>query len=144
MLSGSIDFDVEDKAGYKTEEYTSPVDGRTYYRQVLVESTGFVFNRVWRAIKREVLYMWGNGFVNFMDVDRAWMIFTRMKEGPFALMDKVGLDVIFHSCGNVTAIVDQLESAGLPDVVRFSAEKALGAQAAAQLSDDAWREGVSL
>jgi 3-hydroxybutyryl-CoA dehydrogenase len=30
-----------------------------------------------------------------MDVDRAWMIFTRMKEGPFALMDKVGLDVIW-------------------------------------------------
>jgi 3-hydroxybutyryl-CoA dehydrogenase len=59
------------------------------------ELLGFCFNRVWRAIKREVLYMWGNGFVNFMDVDRAWMIFTRMKEGPFALMDKVGLDVIW-------------------------------------------------
>jgi 3-hydroxybutyryl-CoA dehydrogenase len=59
------------------------------------ELLGFCFNRVWRAIKREALYMWGNGFVNFMDVDRAWMIFTRMKEGPFALMDKVGLDVIW-------------------------------------------------
>lgn len=46
VLSGSIDFDIEDKAGYKTEEYTSPVDGRTYYRQVLVESTGFVFDIV--------------------------------------------------------------------------------------------------
>jgi len=59
------------------------------------ELLGFCFNRVWRAIKRETLYMWGNGFVNFMDVDKAWMIFTRMKEGPFALMDKVGLDVIW-------------------------------------------------
>ncbi|NVM26393.1 MAG: 3-hydroxybutyryl-CoA dehydrogenase [Desulfobacterales bacterium] len=58
------------------------------------EILGFCFNRVWRAIKREVLYMWGNGFVDFRDVDRAWMIFTGMKEGPFALMDKVGLDVI--------------------------------------------------
>ena len=38
--------------------------------------------------------MWGNGFVDFRDVDRAWMVFTGMKEGPFALMDKVGLDVI--------------------------------------------------
>ncbi|MGK2857598.1 MAG: flagella assembly protein FlgT middle domain-containing protein [Thermoanaerobaculia bacterium] len=46
VMSGSIDFDIEDKAGYKTEEYTSPVDGRTYYRQVLVESTGFVFDIV--------------------------------------------------------------------------------------------------
>jgi len=44
IISGSIDFDIRDKAGYKTEEYVSPVDGRTYYRQVLVESTGFVFD----------------------------------------------------------------------------------------------------
>lgn len=59
------------------------------------ELLGFCFNRVWRAIKREVLYMWGNGFVDFQDVDRAWMVFTGMKEGPFALMDKVGLDVVW-------------------------------------------------
>jgi len=43
LLSGVVDFRVEDKSGYKTEEYVSRVDGRTYYRQVLVESTGFVF-----------------------------------------------------------------------------------------------------
>jgi 3-hydroxybutyryl-CoA dehydrogenase len=63
------------------------------------ELLGFCFNRVWRAVKREVLYMWANGFVDFRDVDRAWMIFNGMKEshrfGPFALMDKVGLDVIY-------------------------------------------------
>jgi 3-hydroxybutyryl-CoA dehydrogenase len=59
------------------------------------ELLGFCFNRVWRAVKREVLYMWGNGFVDFQDVDRGWMVFTGMKEGPFALMDKVGLDVVW-------------------------------------------------
>ncbi|MFX1533963.1 MAG: 3-hydroxyacyl-CoA dehydrogenase family protein [Promethearchaeota archaeon] len=59
------------------------------------ELLGFCFNRVWRAIKRETLYMWGNGYVDFKDVDRAWMVFTGMKEGPFALMDKVGLDVVY-------------------------------------------------
>lgn len=59
------------------------------------ELLGFCFNRVWRAIKREVLYMWGNGYVDLQDVDRAWMVFTGMKEGPFALMDKVGLDVVW-------------------------------------------------
>ncbi len=60
------------------------------------EILGFCFNRVWRAIKREVLYMWANGFVDFRDTDRAWMVFTKMKEGgPFALMDKVGLDVVY-------------------------------------------------
>jgi hypothetical protein len=43
LLSGILDFKVEDKSGYKTEEYQSPLDGRTYYRQVFVESTGFTF-----------------------------------------------------------------------------------------------------
>lgn len=46
VVSGVIDFEIADKAGYRTEEYVSPVDGRTYYRQVLVESTGFVFDIV--------------------------------------------------------------------------------------------------
>lgn len=59
------------------------------------ELLGFCFNRVWRAIKRETLYMWGNGFVDFKDVDRAWKVFTGSKEGPFGLMDKVGLDVVY-------------------------------------------------
>ena len=44
IISGIVDFDINDKSGYRTEEYTSPADARTYYRQVLVESTGFVFD----------------------------------------------------------------------------------------------------
>jgi 3-hydroxyacyl-CoA dehydrogenase len=61
------------------------------------ELLGFCFNRVWRAVKREVLYMWANGFVDFRDVDRAWMKFTGQEDrpGPFGLMDNVGLDVIY-------------------------------------------------
>ena len=60
------------------------------------ELLGFCFNRVWRAIKREVLYMWANDFVDFRDVDRAWMKFTGREDryGPFGMMDSVGLDVI--------------------------------------------------
>lgn len=44
IVAGSIDFLVEDRTGYKTEEYMSPIDGRTYYRQVLVEQTGFSYD----------------------------------------------------------------------------------------------------
>ena len=44
IVSGVVDFDINDKSGYRTEEYVSPQDGRTYYRQVLVETTGFVFD----------------------------------------------------------------------------------------------------
>lgn len=44
IVTGIVDFDINDKSGYRTEEYVSPADGRTYYRQVLVETTGFVFD----------------------------------------------------------------------------------------------------
>jgi 3-hydroxybutyryl-CoA dehydrogenase len=65
--------------------------------RVKKELLGFCFNRVWRAVKREVLYMWANDYVDFRDVDRAWMKFTGNEEryGPFGLMDNVGLDVIY-------------------------------------------------
>jgi hypothetical protein len=46
ILSGSLDFDIQDRSGYRTEEYVSPFDGRTYYRQVLVEQTGFEYDIV--------------------------------------------------------------------------------------------------
>jgi 3-hydroxybutyryl-CoA dehydrogenase len=58
------------------------------------EILGFCFNRIWRAIKREALYMWAGGYVDFRDIDRGWMIWTGMSPGPFGLMDGVGLDVV--------------------------------------------------
>ncbi|MBW2308484.1 MAG: 3-hydroxyacyl-CoA dehydrogenase [Deltaproteobacteria bacterium] len=59
------------------------------------EILGFCFNRVWRAIKREALHMWADGFVDFRDIDRGWMIWTGMSQGPFGFMDAVGLDVVY-------------------------------------------------
>ena len=44
IVSGVVDFDINDKSGYRVEEYVSPADGKTYQRQVLVETTGFVFD----------------------------------------------------------------------------------------------------
>ena len=64
--------------------------------RVKKEILGFCFNSVWRAIKKQTLYMWGNDFVDFRDIDRAWQIFTGMKVGPFALMDTVGLDTVYN------------------------------------------------
>lgn len=46
VITGSIEWDVEDRSGYRREEYVSPIDGRTYYRQVLVNETGFGFDIV--------------------------------------------------------------------------------------------------
>ena len=38
--------------------------------------------------------MWVGGYVDFWDIDRAWMIFTKMPQGPFGIMDAIGLDVV--------------------------------------------------
>jgi 3-hydroxybutyryl-CoA dehydrogenase len=59
------------------------------------EIFGFCFNRIWRTVKREVLYMWAGGFVDFKDIDRAWMIAHETPQGPFGLMDSIGLDVVY-------------------------------------------------
>jgi phosphopantetheinyl transferase (holo-ACP synthase) len=51
------------------------------------ECLGFVFNRVWRAIKKECLQIWSGGYADKEAVDKAWKIFTGMSKGPFGLMD---------------------------------------------------------
>ncbi len=50
IVSGSLEFRVEDRSGYKTEDYVSPIDNRTYTRQVYVEQTGFVFDIVFLVL----------------------------------------------------------------------------------------------
>lgn len=59
------------------------------------ECMGFVFNRVWRAIKRDSLAIWAGGYADLRDVDRGWMVMTGMNIGPFGAMDYVGLDVVY-------------------------------------------------
>lgn len=44
IVAASIDVEVLDREGYRTEEYVSPADGKTYFRQVLVEETGFNYD----------------------------------------------------------------------------------------------------
>jgi len=58
------------------------------------DSTGFIYNRVWRAIKRECLRVVAEGVASHEDVDRAWMILMGRPVGPFGMMDRVGLDVV--------------------------------------------------
>ena len=58
------------------------------------ESKGFIINRVWRAVKREVLRVVDEGHASPEDVDRLWALFFDTKIGPFGIMDGIGLDVI--------------------------------------------------
>ncbi len=58
------------------------------------EILGYVQNRIWRAIKKECLYLFGKGIAAPSDIDRGYVLATGASLGPFALMDKVGLDTI--------------------------------------------------
>jgi len=60
------------------------------------ESDGFIFNRIWAAIKRECLMVVEEGVAGPEDIDEMWRIFTRPGIPPFRLMDRVGLDVVLH------------------------------------------------
>jgi 3-hydroxybutyryl-CoA dehydrogenase len=66
------------------------------------ESTGFIFNRVWAAVKRESLEVVAEGVSRPQEVDRMWEVNTGSAAGPFRLMDQVGLDVVLdieeHYC----------------------------------------------
>jgi 3-hydroxybutyryl-CoA dehydrogenase len=58
------------------------------------EIMGYALNRTWRAVKREALHLAADGYVNFEDLDRGWMLNFGSPWGPFGLMDIVGLDVV--------------------------------------------------
>jgi 3-hydroxybutyryl-CoA dehydrogenase len=70
-----------------------PIYGLVPFR-VQRESVGFIFNRIWAAIKRESLSVVEEGVAKLEDVDRMWELFTAHQGAPFRLMDKVGLDVV--------------------------------------------------
>ncbi|MFZ1961861.1 MAG: 3-hydroxyacyl-CoA dehydrogenase family protein [Roseiarcus sp.] len=60
---------------------------------VLKESVGFIFNRVWAAVKRECLAVVAEGVSTPQDVDRIAQAVLGSPAGPFRMMDQVGLDV---------------------------------------------------
>jgi len=58
------------------------------------EIMGYAGNRVWRAIKKEVLFLLNGGYATQEDIDRGWMLEWETPIGPCGLMDVIGLDVV--------------------------------------------------
>ena len=58
------------------------------------EILGYATNRVWRAVKKEVLSLLDKGHITPEDMDRAWMLDWGTDVGPCGLMDIIGLDVV--------------------------------------------------
>ncbi|MFT3777106.1 MAG: 3-hydroxyacyl-CoA dehydrogenase family protein [Ottowia sp.] len=74
------------------------------------ESTGFIFNRIWAAIKRETLAVVAEGVATPAEVDAIYTQATGMAAGPCRLMDLVGLDVVLDIEENYAQ-----KRAGLPE-----------------------------
>ncbi|GII97880.1 3-hydroxybutyryl-CoA dehydrogenase [Sediminihabitans luteus] len=58
------------------------------------ESTGFIFNRFWAAMKREALAIIEEGVSTPEEFDQMFSINLGVPFGVFRLMDQVGLDVV--------------------------------------------------
>jgi len=59
------------------------------------ESTGFIFNRLWAAIKRESLLIMAEGVSEPKEIDRLFLtMFKGNPVGPCGMMDAVGLDTV--------------------------------------------------
>lgn len=59
------------------------------------ESTGLIYNRVWAAIKREVLTLLAEGISTPQEIDDIWKeVWYSQQKGPVAMMDAAGLDTI--------------------------------------------------
>ncbi|RSM06176.1 hypothetical protein CEP52_005842 [Fusarium oligoseptatum] len=58
------------------------------------ESTGFIFNRLWAAIKREILTILSEGVSVPEEIDSIWRELFNGDSTPCKLMDDVGLDTV--------------------------------------------------
>jgi len=91
ILTGGLDFDIQDRTGYRTEEYVSPFNGRTYYRQVLVEQTGFEYDilmHVYDGKTGELIYQ--DNFKDFQNFEgESADPLLGMFENLFSLEDRI-------------------------------------------------------
>lgn len=61
---------------------------------VKTPSMGYVYNRIWAAIKREALLAASEGVATPEEIDAIFKGVLKTPKGPFELMDVVGLDVV--------------------------------------------------
>jgi 3-hydroxybutyryl-CoA dehydrogenase len=100
------------------------------------ESTGFIYNRIWAAIKREALAVVAEGVSTPEEVDRIFTLSLGAPFGPFRMMDAVGLDVVLDIEEHYAA-----EREGIPEgprelLRRYIAEGRLGAKSGRGFYDD--------
>lgn len=62
--------------------------------RVKQDSMGYIYNRIWAAIKREALLAASEGVASPEEIDNIFKSVLKTPKGPFEQMDVVGLDVV--------------------------------------------------
>lgn len=60
------------------------------------ESHGYVFNAMYNALNGAAITLAANGIAGIEDIDLAWTTVTKMPDGPFAMLDHVGIDTAWQ------------------------------------------------
>jgi 3-hydroxyacyl-CoA dehydrogenase len=60
------------------------------------DSMGYIYNRIWAAIKREALLTASEGVATPTEIDAIFKDVLKTPKGPFEQMDVVGLDVVLN------------------------------------------------
>ena len=89
-----------------------PLYGLTPF-EAKAQSVGFIYNRIWAAIKREALAVAAEGVATPEEIDRLFVMVLGTADGPFRMMDRVGLDVVLDIEEHYAAVRD-----GLPESPR--------------------------
>lgn len=100
------------------------------------ESTGFIYNRIWAAIKREALAVVEEGVSTPEEVDRIFTLSLGAPFGPFRMMDAVGLDVVLDIEEHYAAEREGISEGPRELLRRYIAEGRLGAKSGRGFYDD--------
>ena len=107
------------------------------------ESVGFIFNRIWAAVKRESLEVVEEGVSTPAEVDRIFQVLLGAHGGPFRLMDKVGLDVVLDIEEHYAAVHPELPVGPRQMLRKYIAEGRLGMKTGKGFYSDYQQETVA-
>ncbi len=72
------------------------------------ERGGYLYNTMLGGLLRTALILAAGGYADPHDIDRAYMLVTRQPAGPFAMMDGVGLNIVFEAGQSLTRDVTEV------------------------------------
>ena len=78
-------------------------EGKNPYREFMIDE---VSGTEVPNIRHKV---WAGGYADIADIDAAWKIALNMSDGPFMVMDKIGLDVVYD------IEMSYFQHSGIPD-----------------------------